>query len=177
MAGRSNLQKAARPAAAPAVRRRESPLDWLRSRKDAEGRPAINESEYDAGVRLRDEFERALRMRATTVDWDRFGGAGRASGSSGDGFSEIGAAARARLDAAFRAAGAGLAEILLLVCCREMGLSEAEAQLGWPKRSAKIVLKIALGRLAIHYGLARAPMVAPFRAWIDEEVGADADLS
>ena len=62
-------------------------------------------------------------------------------------------AARSRVDQALKAAGEGLATILLEVCCLERGLEAAERRLGWPSRSGKLVLRLALGRLAVHYGL------------------------
>ena len=49
--------------------------------------------------------------------------------------------------------GPGLSDILLETCCYLTGIEQAERALGWPQRSAKIVLKIALDRLAVHYGL------------------------
>ena len=161
MAALSDARAMARPTLMPkslprkAARRCETPLDWLRRRKDADGKPAISQTEYEAGLRMRDAYERAQCGRAITMDWDRFGGAGRPPrGAPGLDFSEAGAAARARLDRALSALGPGLADIVILVCCRERGLSEAEAALGWPKRSAKLVLRLALARLAAHYGLA-----------------------
>ena len=51
--------------------------------------------------------------------------------------------------------GEGLATILLEVCCLERGLEAAERRLGWPSRSGKVVLRLALARLALHYGLSR----------------------
>ena len=51
------------------------------------------------------------------------------------------------------ALGPGLADIAFRVCCFLDGLEKAEKRLGWSARSGKVVLRIALQRLAQHYGL------------------------
>jgi hypothetical protein len=74
-------------------------------------------------------------------------------------------AARSRVERALKAAGEGLSTILLEVCCLERGLEAAERRLGWPSRSGKVVLRLALSRLALHYGL--RPPAEPSRGSLD----------
>ena len=50
-----------------------------------------------------------------------------------------------------RAMGPGLADILVGCCCFEEGLEDFESRQGWSARSGKIVLRIALQRLAHYY--------------------------
>lgn len=39
------------------------------------------------------------------------------------------------------------------ICCELKGLEEAEKSQCWPQRAGKVVLQLALTRLARHYGL------------------------
>jgi len=65
-----------------------------------------------------------------------------------------------------KAAGPTLSDLLFDVCCHLMGLEDAESGFGWPRRTGKIVLVIALDRLAAHYGLTvTGPARAPMRSW------------
>ncbi len=60
-------------------------------------------------------------------------------------------AAKARFDGAVAAAGPGLADILWRVVCAGEGLPQAERALAWPARSGKLVLGLALDRVAGFY--------------------------
>lgn len=59
--------------------------------------------------------------------------------------------ARRRFDAAVEAVGPGLSDILWRVVCSGEGMREAESALGWPARAGKLVLSIALDRVADFY--------------------------
>ncbi|WP_114522010.1 DUF6456 domain-containing protein [Altererythrobacter sp. ZODW24] len=122
----------------------ESPLSWLHARGH------IDERLYDAGERLRADYERAQMSPSVTMRWDPV----RISGQGGDqGLSptERQIAAKARFDGAMAEAGKGLSDILWRVVCACEGLPDAEKAIGWPARSGKIVLKLALDRVAHFY--------------------------
>jgi hypothetical protein len=63
------------------------------------------------------------------------------------------ALAKSRFEAAVAAAGPGLSDILWRVVCAGEGMRDAEAALGWPARAGKLVLCLALDRVADHYGM------------------------
>lgn len=125
----------------------ESPLTWLHARGH------LSDRQCDAGERLRADWERAQIAPGTTMRWDpvRVKGTGADRGLSA---SERQIAARARFDGAIAAAGPGLADVLWRVVCAGEGLPEAERGLGWPARSGKLVLGLALDRVAGFYRLA-----------------------
>ena len=59
--------------------------------------------------------------------------------------------AKRRFEAAVAEAGPGLSDILWRVVCAGEGMREAETALGWPARAGKLVLAIALDRVADYY--------------------------
>jgi hypothetical protein len=130
----------------------ESPLAWLRSRA---GGHALTQTEFEAGERLRDDYTIAGMAPRVTADWSR-PLVDRQSGNGRETLSLSALAARDRVRKALTSVGPGLSDVLLSVCCFLHGLEESEKRLQWPRRSAKLVLKFALQRLAEHYGLARA---------------------
>ncbi|MDR3497778.1 MAG: DUF6456 domain-containing protein [Parvibaculum sp.] len=136
-----------------AVNEAETSLDWLRRRKGPDGKPLVNEHAFDAGEKLRRDFSLARMSPRVTTDWSLAlapGGGGRKLRDPSD-VSDRALAARERLARALHAVGPGLSDILVEVCCHARGLEESERRFGWPQRSAKIVLQIALDRLAAHY--------------------------
>ena len=147
----------------------ESPLAWLARRRDRDGRPFIDAAALGAGERLRRDLERAQMLPRVTTNWSASGAGGKGAGGAGPGeLLDAALAARGRVEAALAAAGGDLAGLLLDVCGFLKGLETIESERGWPPRSAKIVLRIALGRLAEHYGLspsAQGPARAPLRVW------------
>lgn len=121
----------------------ESPLTWLHSRGH------LSDRQFDAGERLRADYERAQLSPSVTMRWDPV----RVDGGGGDGLtpSERQIAAKARFDGALKEAGAGLSDILWRVACACEGLPDAEKALQWPARSGKLVLKLGLDRVADFY--------------------------
>lgn len=120
----------------------ESPLTWLHARG------LLSDRQFDAGERLRADWERAQLAPAVTMRWDpvRSGG-----GEHGLSPTERQIAAKGQFDAAITAAGAGLSDILWRVVCAGDALPMAEKALDWPVRSGKLVLRIALDRVADFY--------------------------
>ncbi len=145
----------------------ESPLDWLRRRRDRNGEPMIDEASYQAGERLRTDIMLAGLLPGVTARWDRMPKTS-GPGSPSDATDRM-IAARQRLRNAFDAVGADFSDLLMDLCGFLKGLELIERERQWPARSAKIVMRLALARLAEHYGIeaaARGPAVSlGIRVW------------
>jgi len=124
----------------------ESPLGWLFARGK------ITRRHFDAGEQLRSDWERSGHSPKVTMRWDAAPMGSRRGGSNA--MPDITAAqidARRRFDGAVEAAGPGLSDILWRVVCSGEGMREAETALGWPARAGKLVLSLALDRVADFY--------------------------
>ncbi len=154
--------------AAVTVDHAESPLAWLARRKGRDGSPLIEPVQLQAGERLRAEFTRAQLTPRITSNWSAAVARGR-RGASPAAAADTVIAARQRVRQALDAVGPELAGVLLDVCCFLKGLAEIERDRNWPMRSGKVVLQLALDRLARHYGLsgaARGRKRAPVQTWL-----------
>jgi hypothetical protein len=140
---RSNPGGGRRPSRTVTVNLAESPLAWLHARGHIDARL------FDAGEALRADYERAQLSASVTMRWDPV--RVKTTGERGLAASERQVAARQRFDGAIKSAGRGLEDILWRVVCAGEALPEAERRLGWPVRSGKLVLRIALERVADYY--------------------------
>lgn len=149
-------QKLAERPAEPAFNDEESPLLWLAKRTGKDGQPMISQTEYTAGERLRADFFFAQMTPRTTVNWSAFQAPGTSAPAAPDLGPEMHQAvhsAQERVRRALKAVGPGLAGVLIDVCCYLRGLEMFEKTMRWPQRTGKIILRIALQHLAIHYGI------------------------
>lgn len=129
-----------------AVNVTESPLGWLL----AHGH--VSRQQFEAGERLRSDWERAELSPRVTMTWDAAPMArGRGGAATGIDLNGAQIDAKRRFDQAIAAAGPGLADILWRIVCAGEGMREAETALGWPARAGKLVLTLALDRVANFY--------------------------
>jgi hypothetical protein len=137
----------------------ESPLAWLRTRKDSTGEPLISDEQYCAGLRLHADFIASHLSPRTTTNWESPLSGAPMSAPRNDLMhqSEKILAAKKRYYAALDAVGPELSRILVDVCCFATGIETAERALGWPRRSGKVVLQLALTSLARAYGILAPP--------------------
>lgn len=127
-----------------AVNVAESPLTWLHARGH------LSDRQFEAGERLRADWERAQLAPRVTMRWDPVRG-GRAGADAGLTPGERQIVAKGRFDGAVAAAGPGLSDVLWRVVCAGEALAVAERALTWPARSGKLVLGLALDRVADFY--------------------------
>jgi len=124
----------------------ESPLGWLFARG------MISRRQFDAGEQLRSDWERGGLSASVTMHWDAAPiGSQRGNTGSAPDLLARQIDARRRFDEAVEAAGPGLSDILWRVVCSGEGMRDAETALGWPARAGKVVLALALDRIADFY--------------------------
>ena len=132
----------------------ESPLTLLRRRGQ------ISALQCEAGEKLRRDYTLGQLTPRMGVDYSMPAG----HHSHGAALADTVIAARQRFGRALQQVGPGLREVLFDACCYLTSLDDCEKARNWPRGSAKIVLALALDRLAAHYGMiAAAP--ARLRSW------------
>jgi hypothetical protein len=136
----------------------ESPLARLKARG------LIDATRFAAGEKLRRDFTLAQLTPRLGVDYSApivTGGA--------DTIGDFALAARQRLSRALTAMGPGLCDLAFDVCCDLQALERAEARRSWSRHSGRVVLLLALERLASHYGMTiTGPPHGRIRAWSAE---------
>ena len=139
-------EKGTRPARSVTVNLAESPLGWLFARGH------VSRRQLEAGERLRHDWERAQLSPRVTMTWDA-APISRSRGGAAPGVDLNGSQldAKRRFEGAVDSAGPGLGDILWRVVCGGEGMREAESALGWPARAGKLVLSLALDRVADYY--------------------------
>lgn len=129
----------------------ESPVVALARRREKDGTPFLEPEMVSAAERLREDFELAQMGPRVAQNWERFLTGGARGGFGGGDPLSGPDGARDRVAKALEELGPGLGDMVLRCCCFLEGLEATEKRLGWSARSGKIVLRIALQRLARHY--------------------------
>jgi hypothetical protein len=137
-----------RPARTVTVNLAESPLSWLHARGHLTDRQLL------AGEKLRSDYEVAMLGPQVTMRWENVPRSRQKRGApSGLNQTERMIAAKQRFDEALTALGPDLSDIAWRVICAGETMPSAEREMAWPARSGKLVLRIALDRLAGFYRL------------------------
>lgn len=126
----------------------ESPLSWLRARN------LVDPRQFEAGERLRADYEMASLGPSVTMRWDASPMAkGRRGAPHGVDPTIAQIDAKRRFERALSEVGRGLSDVLWRIVCAGETLPMAEKAMGWPTRSGRVVLTLALDRLGDAYGL------------------------
>lgn len=126
----------------------ESPLSRL-----AHGASAfLEQHQVEAGERVRKLVERAQLQPRLTMAYSVSRTAGHRP-ELGGGITDMAADARQSVAEIHSVLPLDCAGVVLDVCGMLKGLQTVERERGWPRRSAKLVLRIGLEQLAQHYGL------------------------
>ena len=130
----------------------ESPVSVLARRRDKDGHPFLTQGMVGAAERLREDFVAAQLDGLRVQPLDAFVQAVQQARQAGPNIVPVGTrAARRRVVEVLGDLGPGLGDVALRCCCFHEGVEAAENALGWSARSGKIVLRIALHRMRLHY--------------------------
>ena len=124
----------------------ESALSWLHARGHLSDRQML------AGETLRRDYETAALGSHVTMSWENIPLSRQKRGvPTGLNRTKRMIQAKSRFDGAISALGPDLSDIAWRVICIGESVPAAEREMSWRVRSGKLVLKIAIDRLAIFY--------------------------
>ncbi|WP_127752358.1 DUF6456 domain-containing protein [Devosia sp. 1566] len=161
-----------KPGEASAPRSADHPLQRLGAGKDDEA--FLQAHHLLAAERLMRLVDRARLTPRVTMSYDpaRVGG-GRGGGNAALEMSDAAADARKRLGQIAAAMPGDCWGVVIDVCGFSKGLQTVETERQWPRRSAKLVLRIGLEQLARLWGLsgsASGPEQSRARGWLAERL-------
>jgi hypothetical protein len=149
-----------------------SGLGRLAIGRDGDGQPFLAPHHLLAAQRLETLIGRARLAQRVTMSYDP-ARVGR-SASSGQGeLADSAADARRRLNHLAGVIPTDCWNVLFDVCGLGRGLQDIETARRWPRRSAKLVLRIGLSQLAQHWGLDATAVGTSRgidRAWLSERL-------
>lgn len=154
----------------------ESPLARLATTIGDDGQPFLQPHHVEAGERLRRLVERARLSQRVTMSYDDTRRAGRSAGRNpAPDLADTAIDARRRLAEITAVLPEECAGVVFDVCGLLKGLQVVETERRWPRRSAKLVLRIGLDQLARHFGLAATANGRPggTRSWLSERLPLD----
>lgn len=147
----------------------ESPLARLAAR--GTDKHSLADHQLEAGLRFTRLFERAALRQRVTMSYDpqRVAETGK-SAPLDKTLNGMNIDARRDIERIYAALPSDCVSVIVDVCGFEKGLQQIEQERGWPRRSARLVLKIALDQLAMHFGLmpiANGPDAGHVGGWRD----------
>ena len=149
----------------------ESPLARLAAPASGQSEAFLAPHQVEAGERVRRLAERAQLQPRVTMSYSGAHTAGGGGASRAADITDLAAEARKALAEIPRVLPRDCAGVVLDVCGLSKGLQVVEKERGWPRRCAKLVLRIGLEQLAQHYGLSPEAVGVELRrrhAWLGE---------
>lgn len=153
----------------PQINRAESPLGRLAVTSGGEA--FLERHHIEAGERVRRLVERAQLQPRMTTGYSVSPAVRKAPAYTIE-ISDLAADARRDVASIYRLLPRDCAGVVIDVCGLLKGLQEVERERAWPRRSAKLVLRIGLEELAHHYGLApfaRRRTGEEMRSWMEHD--------
>lgn len=153
-----------------------APLFKLYNRQRNMAHKYLSETHLRAGQKLFDQFVKANLRPNVTMNWENLQSVKQShhTGNKDMGFSETTYIARRELYESLSHVGQEFSAILVEICLFGNGLEATEKAMNWPARSAKLLLTMALDRLAEYYQLAPNLAVGnKYLAWLAADMNTD----